>query len=237
MLAVNILGRFLLNSDKNIRYVALNTLVRTVHADTTAVQRHRTTILECLKEEDTTIQRRAMALSFALINAQNIRLIFKELIVFLEKTEVVEFKGTCSSQMVLAAENHAPSIRWHLDTLMNILIASGNYVRDDVVSSTIQLISNSPPEEQAYISTRLWKLLISTNCFENKQALLKVAVWSIGEYGELFIYMNTSEIPTEEELVQLLYNLLMSNIISVTSKQYVMLSLAKLSVRLQSSQR
>jgi AP-1 complex subunit gamma-1 len=29
--------------------VALNTLLRTVHADNSAVQRHRATILECLK--------------------------------------------------------------------------------------------------------------------------------------------------------------------------------------------
>lgn len=122
VLAVNILGRFLLNSDKNIRYVALNTLLRTVHADTSAVQRHRTTILECLKDPDVSIRRRAMELSFALINGQNIRTMTKELLLFLEKSDA-EFKAQCSSGMILAAERYSPNIRWHLDTQLSVLVA------------------------------------------------------------------------------------------------------------------
>ncbi|EAT47159.1 AAEL001709-PA [Aedes aegypti] len=122
VLAVNILGRFLLNSDKNIRYVALNTLLRTVHADISAVQRHRSTILECLKDPDVSIRRRAMELSFALINSQNIRAMSKELLIFLEKADA-EFKAQCSSRMVHVAERYATSIRWRLDTLLSVLIA------------------------------------------------------------------------------------------------------------------
>lgn len=187
VLAVNILGRFLLNSDKNIRYVALNTLLRTVHADTSAVQRHRTTILECLKDPDVSIRRRAMELSFALINAQNVRTMIKELLQFLEKSDS-EFKAQCSSGMVLAAERYAPTTRWHLDTLLSVLMAAGNFLRDDVVSSTIQLISSSGPSDQSYIAGRLWESLQAAMSPEDKQPVLQVALWAIGEYGDLFMY-------------------------------------------------
>lgn len=187
VLAVNILGRFLLNNDKNIRYIALHTLLKTVNVDISAVQRHRSTILECLKDPDVTIRKRSMELSFALINSQNIRAMAKELLTFLEKADP-EFKTQCSSTMVLSAERYAPTIRWHLDTLLNVLVAAGNYVRDDVISSTIQMISSSPANEQCYVTVRLWEALQVPNNCEDKQPLLQVAVWSIGEYGDLLLY-------------------------------------------------
>ncbi|XP_022208944.2 AP-1 complex subunit gamma-1 isoform X4 [Drosophila obscura] len=235
VLAVNILGRFLLNSDKNIRYVALNTLLRTVHADTSAVQRHRTTILECLKDPDVSIRRRAMELSFALINAQNIRTMTKELLLFLEKADA-EFKAQCSSGMILAAERYSPNTRWHLDTQLSVLIAAGNYVRDDVVSSTIQLVSSSPVSEQTYITNRFWESLQVANHCEDKQPLLQVAVWAIGEYGDLFMYGSNEdefERPSESDLIAMYHKFLTSAQVSTTSKQYALVSLAKLSTRLQ----
>ncbi|KAL5277957.1 AP1G1 family protein [Megaselia abdita] len=234
VLAVNILGRFLLNSDKNIRYVALNTLLRTVHADISAVQRHRATILECLKDPDVSIRRRAMELSFALINTQNIRIMTKELLVFLEKSDA-DFKAQCSSGMILSAERFSPSLRWHLDTQLSVLIAAGNYVRDDVVSSTIQLISSSPVNEQTYITHKLWDSLQVANHCEDKQPLLQVAVWSIGEYGDLFMNGNNAdglEPPSDDELIGLFQKFLTSVHVSTTSKQYALVSLAKLSTRI-----
>ncbi|KAJ0180313.1 hypothetical protein K1T71_003717 [Dendrolimus kikuchii] len=246
VLAVNILGRFLLNNDKNIRYVALNTLLRTVHVDTSAVQRHRTTILECLKDPDVSIRRRAMELSFALVNGQNIRSMMKELLLFLERSDA-EFKAHCSSAMVLAAERYAPSNKWHLDTLFRVFLKAGNYLRDDTVSSTIQIISSAPAERQAYASMRLWhsleKSAVSADATE-KQPLIQVAAWTIGEYGDLLVSEASNAIsmvdedgvddfvrPSEEYVIDVYQKLLWSTQLSITTKEYLLLSLAKLSTR------
>jgi AP-1 complex subunit gamma-1 len=73
VLAINILGRFLLNRDNNIRYVALNTLSKVVTDDLAAVQRHTNTIVDCLKDPDTSIRQRALELIYSLVNSSNIQ--------------------------------------------------------------------------------------------------------------------------------------------------------------------
>ncbi|XP_033338527.1 adaptor protein complex 1, gamma subunit isoform X9 [Megalopta genalis] len=235
VLAVNILGRFLLNNDKNIRYVALNTLLKTVYVDTSAVQRHRSTILECLKDPDVSIRRRAMELSFALVNSNNIRNMMKELLLFLERADP-EFKAQCSSNIVMSAERFAPNKRWHLETLFKVLVAAGNYVRDDVVACTIQLISETQAQ-QGYAVSALWKAL-EKDTFD-KQPLAQVATWCIGEYGDLLLYgppTEDAEAPvnlTEDEVIDVYQRLLWSPQNTVVTKQYTLLSLTKLSTRFQ----
>ncbi|XP_050088633.1 AP-1 complex subunit gamma-1-like [Anopheles aquasalis] len=224
VLAVNILGRFLLNNDKNIRFIGLLTLVKTVHKDMTAVQRHRITILECLSDADPSIQRCAMELSFTLVNTQNIEMVVRELLRYLESTDA-EMKALCSSKIVLAAETYSPSIHWHLDVLLRILTIAGNHIRDDVISSTIQLISNSPVHEQRHITGKMWEAIMNMNQLENRQPLVQVAVWTIGEYSEAGGF-------DEHELIEHYRQLLWAPQLSISTKQYILVSLAKISVRI-----
>jgi hypothetical protein len=101
-------------------YVALNTLNKVVLTNTDAVQRHRNTILDCLRDGDISIRRRALELSYALINEQNIRVMTRELLAFLEVADN-EFKLGMTTQISLAAERFAPNKRWHIDTFLRVL--------------------------------------------------------------------------------------------------------------------
>jgi hypothetical protein len=101
-------------------YVALNTLNKVVSMDTAAVQRHRNIILDCLRDGDISIRRRALELSYALINEQNVRILIRELLAFLEVADD-EFKLGMTTQICLAAERFAPNKRWHIDTVLRVL--------------------------------------------------------------------------------------------------------------------
>jgi len=235
VLAVNILGRFLLNSDKNIRYVALNTLLKTVNVDNTAVQRHRATILECLKDQDVTIKKRAMELCFALINTNNIKSMMKELLVFL-KTADCEFKQQCSSNMMIAADQHSPDTRWHIDTIFDVLKNSGNMVRDDVIFNTIQLVSESL-QYQKYVVHLAWQSVEATEHCSEFQPMTQVSCWCIGELGQ-FLKEPCGDLGSaavsEMEVVTWYKGIVSSSSMSVSSKQYALMSLTKLSTRFTS---
>uniref|UniRef100_A0A669D0U8 AP-1 complex subunit gamma n=1 Tax=Oreochromis niloticus TaxID=8128 RepID=A0A669D0U8_ORENI len=233
VLAINILGRFLLNNDKNIRYVALTSLLKTVQTDHNAVQRHRSTIVDCLKDLDVSIKRRAMELSFALVNGNNIRGMMKELLYFLDSCDP-EFKADCASGVFLAAEKYAPSKRWHIDTIMRVLTTAGSYVRDDSVPNLIQLITNSV-EMHAYTVQRLYKALLDDI---SQQPLVQVASWCIGEYGDLLVSGQCEEEePIQDEVLDVLEGLLVSNLSTPVTRGYALTAIMKLSTRFTSVNR
>uniref|UniRef100_UPI00398F0CC6 AP-1 complex subunit gamma-1-like isoform X2 n=1 Tax=Pristiophorus japonicus TaxID=55135 RepID=UPI00398F0CC6 len=234
VLAVNILGRFLLNNDKNIRYVALTSLLKMVQTDHNAVQRHRSTIVDCLTDLDVSIKRRAMDLCFALVNGSNVRGMMKELLYFLDHCDP-EFKADCASGIFLAAEKYAPNKRWHIDTIMRVLTTAGSYVRDDSVPLLIQLISNAN-SLHAYIVQKLYQAL---RVDISQQPLVQVAVWCIGEYGDLLLSGEfEEEMPvqvTEDEVLDVLEKILHSSLSALTTREYALTAIMKLSTRLQSS--
>lgn len=233
VLGVNILGKFLSNKDNNIRYVALNTLIKVVAVEPNAVQRHRNTILECLRDPDISIRRRALDLSFTLINEGNVRVLIRELLAFLEVADT-EFKPIMTSQIGVAADRFAPNKRWHVDTMLRVLKLAGNFVKEQILSSFVRLIATTP-ELQTYSVQKLYAGLKDDI---TQEALILAGTWVIGEYGDALLRGGQYE---EEELVQpvnekdvvdLFMTILNSSYASHTVVEYIVTSAMKLTTRL-----
>lgn len=233
VLGVNILGKFLSNKDNNIRYVALNTLIKVVAVEPNAVQRHRNTILECLRDPDISIRRRALDLSFTLINESNVRVLIRELLAFLEVADN-EFKPIMTSQIGVAADRFAPNKRWHVDTMLRVLKLAGNYVKEQILSSFVRLIATTP-DLQTYSVQKLYAGLKDDI---TQEGLTLAGTWVIGEYGDALIRGGQYE---EEELVQevkesdivdLFTTILSSSYATQIVTEYIITSAMKLTTRL-----
>nr|ACG28758.1 AP-1 complex subunit gamma-1 [Zea mays] len=232
VLAINILGRFLSNRDNNIRYVALNMLMKAIAVDTQAVQRHRATILECVKDADVSIRKRALELVYLLVNDTNVKPLTKELVDYLEVSDQ-DFKEDLTAKICSIVEKFSLDRLWYLDQMFRVLSLAGNHVKDDVWHALIVLVSNAS-ELQGYSVRSLYKALQASS---EQESLVRVAVWCIGEYGEMLVN-NLSMLDMEEPItvvesdaVDAVEAALQRYSADVTTRAMCLVSLLKLSSR------
>uniref|UniRef100_A0A673AFC5 AP-1 complex subunit gamma n=1 Tax=Sphaeramia orbicularis TaxID=375764 RepID=A0A673AFC5_9TELE len=219
VLAVNILGRFLLNNDRNIRYIAMMSLQKIVGTDHIAVQRHRGTIVDCLKDPDASVKRRALELSLALVSASNIRSMMKELLIFLSSCPL-----ELRAQAKMSSVNKCMRVSIHPH--------AGGDVRDETVPNLIQLITTAS-ELHCYTVHKLYRALLTDI---SQQSLVQVACWCIGEYGDLLLKGDCQETEpvqvTENDVLDALETVLQSHMSSPATRGFALTATMKLSTRI-----
>lgn len=200
VLAVNILGRFLLNRDNNIRYVALNTLSRCVveqqqtddgsvptesaNTASAALQKHRNTVVDCLKDPDISIRQRALELIYYMVNGANVETLTAELLNYLVLCPREHRRDICN-RILRVVERFSPDDRWRVDTLITMLTIAGREASREVQSAAVIYISRSPEDVRAYATHKLVKAIRDDD--GSQRGLLVVGVWCIGEYGDLLL--------------------------------------------------
>jgi AP-1 complex subunit gamma-1 len=239
VLAINILGRFLLNRDNNIRYVALHTLTKVVADDMQAVQRHRATIVECLKDPDVSIRQRAMDLIYVLVDETNIKQLAREMLNYLVVAAADQKSDLCS-KIADVMDNFAPTKQWHVDTMVTLLTIAGNHVGDRIQSNLIGLVQGSE-DLHVYAVHKLFSAL----CEDLSQsALVHVGVWCIGEFGENLRQpapensvpqKQTGEAISEKAIVDLLDKIARMHSSTEVTKSYILTACIKLTARFQDS--
>ncbi|CAN6550688.1 unnamed protein product [Malus baccata var. baccata] len=235
VLAINILGRFLSNRDNNIRYVALNMLMKAITVDAQAVQRHRATILECVKDSDASIRKRALELVYVLVNESNVKPLTKELIDYLEVSDE-EFKGDLTAKICSIVTKFSPEKIWYIDQMLKVLSEAGNFVKDEVWHALIVVISNAS-DLHGYTVRALYRAF---QLSAEQESLVRVAIWCIGEYSDMLVNnvgMLDIEDPitvTESDAVDVIEVAIKHHTSDLTTKSMGLIALLKLSSRFPS---
>jgi len=232
VLAVNILGRFLLNRDNNIRYVALNTLSKCImdgsqqvsnetlvdsaegdNSASSALQRHRTTVVDCLKDPDVSIRQRALELIYHLVNKENVETLTAELLNYLVVCPR-EHRSDICTRVIRVTEKYSPDDRWKLDTIITMLTIAGRECAPDVQSLCIIYISQASEDLRAYATHKLLKALRDDD--GSQSGLLIVGIWCIGEYGDLLLNPYTYNPTTSSPVSDLTGSNHHENVVSVS---------------------
>lgn len=232
VLAVNILGKFLSGRDNNFRYVALNMLMKALALDSQAVQRHRATILECVKDSDPSIRKKALELVYLLVNESNVKSLTKELIDYLEVSDP-EFKGDLTAKICSIVERFSPEKIWYIDQMVKVLSEAGNYVKDEVWHALIVIITNAS-DLHGYTVRALYKAVQKAG---DQETLVRVAVWCIGEYGEMLVgnsgvlAVEDSVTVTEADAVAVVETAIKHHAFDLTTRAMCLVALLKVSGR------
>ena len=197
VLAVNILGRFLLNRDNNIRYVALNTLYRTIeqqgrdgsavdvgNSASSALQKHRSTVVDCLKDPDISIRQRALELIYHLVNHENVQSLTAELLNYLVLCPR-EHRSDICTRILRVVDRFSPDDQWRVDTLITMFTIAGREATPEVQNASVIYISRSSDDVHAYATHKLLKAIRDDD--GSQRGLLVVGIWCIGEYGDLLL--------------------------------------------------
>lgn len=212
VLAVNILGKFLQNNDNNIRYVGLCTLQKLLKKDSKTLHIYRNTIIECLKDQDISIRKKALDVSFALITKESLKTMVKELLNYLLVADM-EIKGDIVSNICVAVNKYAPNMQYLLDTYIKLFCLAGNFIQDHIKDDFICYIIQSQ-EYQAY---SVFKLFFSMKENLDQYALIQVGTWCVGEYGDLLI--KEKNIGPDKEVISVTYDDIF-NLLETIAKKY-----------------
>ena len=187
-LSNNILGKFLSSNDYNLKYIALNTLKDVARKDLASVQKHRAVILEFLKDNDISLQKRALDLIYLIINKNNLKNITKECLIFLPKAED-EIKYELTKKLQDSIVKYSPSYKWEIDSLIKMVINSKGKIYEDVLS---QIINSILKVKDLYVySAHKAFLALKVKKNENNPSLIKLCIYIIGELSTYLTTNNT----------------------------------------------
>ena len=179
-LGLGLMARFLTVREANLRYLALENFARlAANSDVgDAVASHHKTVLSCLHDLDPSIRRRALDLMFTTASEGTAPSVVDELLAALPRADVAMREEIVLKAAILA-ERFPPSHEWYVDSMLRLMLASGDISMDDVWHSVVQLVA-SESDLPVYA---VQKILDGLRQDKVTESFLRCASFILGDHG------------------------------------------------------
>jgi hypothetical protein len=226
-LAFSQIGKLFADKEPNVLYSALSAFSRVLYsgreivdrtsADSIALQRYKTLIVQCLNHRDPSIRRRALDVICALVDGDNVADLVPEVLDYVWLAES-EFRIELVAKIFTAIQRFAPSPKWNFDTVHRIILENGSAVGADLVTTFCRLILHTPELQKYAVATLAGSLM----AFPDNQTLLQVSAWVLGEFcvADLDVFDTLKKITAMPQT-------------SPQTRGYILTAVAKLAVRFQ----
>lgn len=225
-LAFNQVGRLFAFKDPGIVYSTLSVFGRVLYngreiidrtsSDSIALQRHKAQIVHCLDHRDASIRRRALDVILALVDETNAEGLIPEVIDYLQYADN-DFRSEMVAKLYTAIQRFAPSKTWSFDMVLRLILDSGDYIGNDILTSFCKMIRTSPSVREH----GLQKLANIIYGYQENQTLISITSWTLGEFQMTVI----------DDMIDTLHQILKMPNTKTETKCYITTALAKMGAR------
>lgn len=184
----------------------MTSLAAIVTIDPAYAREHQLIVIDCLEDPDETLRRKTLDLLYTMTNAKNVMAIVDRLLKFLETSTDNYLRRDLVARLAQLAEKFAPDTEWYVQTMTTVLELGGDLVRPELTNALLRLIATAgssgaeDDEDEALgsigaddtssidgtrqraVDTYITRLQSGKPL---PDAMLKVMVWILGEYGHL----------------------------------------------------
>lgn len=187
-LGISMMSRLLEMKSNNYRYVALEALTDYAAANPLALQSHQNAVMQAIREEDPSIQIKALELIVQMMCDENVRLLVPDLIDQLH-TSSDEMRERLAAHLGDIVESKSPTEEWRIDTSIKMLKVGRKHITVPFTSRLLSLITRQSEDIQTKAVSTLWDEVASGVDAEGQQreAFLVCILWCLGEYVELLL--------------------------------------------------
>lgn len=149
------------------------------------IKSHLPTILVSLRDGDISIRRRALDILYVMCSPQTAQKIVGELLNYTDEPDPT-VKEELTLKIAILAEMFADDLSWYINTVVQLISTSGDYITDDIWHRIVQMITGFGDSGNEQLQRDAASKLLSTLMVANvHETVVKVASYVLAEYGHL----------------------------------------------------